>query len=200
MLNRWNAVSFRDVLVNGRTKPLIVECIESISGIVLDPNSHVAPRRREFVVKAIGNPEVDKGLIFRELLGNLAARKYGLQTPEPGLVYISNNFARAVNPILARDYGFEIFPGIAAGCEFFRGGFSFPPEGTIFTEEELALSSIALRFRSGDAKSRQTAASAQLRDARFAACRVRFRPVFQFSLRHYETWRTLGSVQTWYIG
>ena len=137
MLKKWNAVSFRGILPNGRTKPLVIECIEIPDSIVLDPDSPT-PVRREFVVKAIGNPEVDKSLIIKELLGNILARSYGLRTPEPALVQISEPFAKAVNPKLMEKHGFSIQPGMAAGCEYFSGGFSAPPEASFFTKEELA--------------------------------------------------------------
>jgi hypothetical protein len=143
MLKLWNAASFRSVLENGRTKPLVIECIQIPDSIVLDLDSP-APERREFVVKAIGNPEVDESLIVKELLGNLLARRYGLTTPEPGLIRISDAFARAVNPALSRDYGFQIFPGIAAGCEFIRGGLTPAPASVSFTQAEVP--SLALLY------------------------------------------------------
>jgi hypothetical protein len=143
MLKQWNAASFRSVLDNGRTKPLVIECIAAPNSIMVDLDSPV-PERREFVVKAIGNPEVDETLIIKELLGNFLARKYGLATPEPGLIHISDTFAKAVNPRLSRDYGFQIVPGIAAGCEYFRPGFTPPSTSVFFTQEELA--SLALLY------------------------------------------------------
>lgn len=146
MLEQWNAVSFRGVLQNGRTKPLIVECAESANGIILDATARNAPRRREFVVKAVGNPEVDRSLILKELLGNVLARRYGLNTPEPALIQVSDAFARAVNPILKAQYGFQITPGIAAGCEYFKGGFSAPPTGAMLTAEELRERAILYGF------------------------------------------------------
>src|ERR1017187_3790181 len=102
MLKRWQAVSFRAVLENGRTKPLVVDCSEIGDSIVLDPNTPKPPARREFVIKAPGNPEVTTSLITQELLGNILARRYGLQTPEPAIVMISEDFARVTNPFLSR--------------------------------------------------------------------------------------------------
>ena len=136
MLSLWNAASFRSVLDNGRTKPLVIECIRVPDSIVLDLDSP-APERREFVVKAIGNPEVDESLIVKELLGNILARRYGLTTPEPGLIRISDTFAKAVNPTLSSKYGFQILPGIAAGCEFIRGGLTPPTSNVFFTQAEI---------------------------------------------------------------
>ena len=143
MLKEWNATSFRTVLDNGRTKPLVIECVAAPDSILVDLDSP-APERREFVVKAIGNPEVDGGLIIKELLGNTLARRYGLTTPEPGLIRISDTFASAVNPRLSREYGFQITPGVASGCEYFRPGFTSPPMSAFFTQEELA--SLALLY------------------------------------------------------
>ncbi len=136
MLKCWQAVSFRGVLENGRTKPLVLDCSEiGSSPVVLDQKTPPLARR-EFVVKAHGNPEVTASLIVKELLGNMLARIYGLETPEPAIVMISEEFASATNPFLAR-YGFQIIPGIAAGCSYFRGGFSFPPALNTLNEEEL---------------------------------------------------------------
>jgi hypothetical protein len=137
MLKQWNAVSFRSVLDNGRTKPLVIECVQVPDSILIDLDAP-APERREFVVKAIGNPEVDESLIIRELLGNVLARSYGLTTPEPGLISISDAFAKAVTPRPSRQYGFQISPGIAAGCEFIRGGLAPPPTNLSLTQAELA--------------------------------------------------------------
>jgi hypothetical protein len=143
MLKQWNAMSFRSVMDNGRTKPLVLECVQIPDSILIDLDTPAA-QRREFVVKAIGNPEVDESLIIRELLGNILARSYGLITPEPALIRISEPFANTVNPILSRKYGFQIAPGIAAGCEFIRGGLTPPPTNLFFTQEELA--SLAVLF------------------------------------------------------
>lgn len=145
MLKQWNAASFRSVLENGRTKPLVIECIEIPDSVVLDLDSPV-PKRREFVVKAIGNPEVDESLIVRELLGNSLARSYGLATPEPGLIRISDAFANALNPSLSRKYGFQIAPGIAAGCEFVRGGLTSPQANAFFTQEEIEALAVLYGF------------------------------------------------------
>jgi hypothetical protein len=112
---------------------------------VLDLDSR-APERREFVVKAIGNPEVDESLIIKELLGNILARSYGLTTPEPGLIHISDTFAESVNPTLWSKYGFQISSGIAAGCEFIRGGLTPPPANVFFTQAELASLAVLYGF------------------------------------------------------
>ena len=145
MLKRWQAVSFRTVLENGRTKPLVVDCSEIGDSIVLDTDVPRPPARKEFVIKALGNPEVTSSLILKELLGNVLARKYGLNTPEPAIVVISDAFASVTNPLLSH-FGFQIRPGIAAGCAFFRGGFSFPPIGAVFSPEELAAMALLYGF------------------------------------------------------
>jgi hypothetical protein len=145
MLKVWNAASFRSVLENGRTKPLVIECVQIQDSIVLDLDSR-SPERREFVVKAIGNPEVDESLIIKELLGNILARSYGLTTPEPALIRISDTFTKAVNPMLSSKYGFQISPGIAAGCEFIRGGLTPPPTNIFFTQAELASLAVLYGF------------------------------------------------------
>lgn len=145
MFKQWNAASFRSVLGNGRTKPLVIECVEIPDSIVLDLDSP-ASERRELVVKAVGNPEVDESFVVKELLGNSLARSYGLTTPEPGLVRISEAFASTINPILSNRYGFEIRPGMAAGCEFIRGGLTPPPVDAFFTNQELAALALLYGF------------------------------------------------------
>ncbi len=137
MLKHWQAMRFGRVLENGRTKPMVLECEEIGEATFLDSGVLKAPSRSEFVVKALGNPEVDESYIERELLGNLLARQYGLQTPEPAVVRISQAFVEAVNPILTK-HGYQIRPGNAAGCEFFRDGFASPPAEALWTSEELA--------------------------------------------------------------
>ncbi|MDR3735728.1 MAG: hypothetical protein P4L10_09345 [Acidobacteriaceae bacterium] len=103
------------------------------------------PARKEFVIKALGNPEVTGSLILQELLGNVLARRYGLNTPEPAIVVISDAFANSTNPLLTR-FGFQIRPGIAAGCEFLRGGLSFPPSEISSAPEELAARTLLYGF------------------------------------------------------
>jgi len=141
MLSEWNAVGFREIMLGGRTKPLVIEC-QRVMSPTLSTDAPSLPERREFLVKALGNPEVDNALIIKELLGNILARAYGLTTPEPALIYISEPFTNAVNPILRRNgHQFQIAPGPAAGCEYFRGGFH-PPTSSMSKEEVAPLAAL----------------------------------------------------------
>ena len=60
------------------------------------------------------------------------------------MIQISEAFARAANPYL-KGHGFSIQPGMAAGCEYFSGGFS-APEPAFLTKEELAALALLYGF------------------------------------------------------
>ena len=74
------------------------------------------------LVKAIGCPEITASRqLVAELLGNIVAKRMGIQTPEPCLVILETPICTAINASL-RSLGFSqtIQPGYAAGCEWLR--------------------------------------------------------------------------------
>lgn len=62
----WQAARFDRVLEGGRTKPLVLECERQ--------NDEGEWQTEGFVVKTLGNPEVNERSLFAELVGNLLAR------------------------------------------------------------------------------------------------------------------------------
>lgn len=110
----WEALRVDTILEAGRTCPLVVECI-----------SPVTYQRRRFVVKALGLPEVHTSGLFCELFGNWLARKVGVDTPEPVLVSISEDFAEASRSAISRHAGLaetRLASGFGAGCEYITHG------------------------------------------------------------------------------
>ena len=108
-LKRYKATRYETTLVGGRTHPLVLGCAELETSQIFTPK----------VVKAIGCPEVTSNYILAcELIGNLTARKLGVQTPEPCLVSISPLVAKMINQSLQNEeLGFSVNAGWAAGCE-----------------------------------------------------------------------------------
>ncbi len=127
-LRPYRAVRFEDVLSEGRTHPVILACRPN------QPDHPAAP----MLVKAIGCPEVTATRqLVAEVVGNATARRMGVPTPEPCIVYLEGGVTRAVNQSL-RSLGYEhtLQPGPAAGCELLRPapapytvGQSLTPEG-----------------------------------------------------------------------
>jgi hypothetical protein len=71
---------------------------------------------RLFVVKAPGHPEVLEETLFKELFGNLLAREFGIETPAPALVILSESFVRHAQPLLPPEIKLRV--GHAVGCEY----------------------------------------------------------------------------------
>jgi hypothetical protein len=116
MLETWEAVRFERVNQNGRTKPLVIECVK------INPTTATS-ERRDFLVKAIGLPEVHEQSLFCELTGNWLAQQLGIDTPSPALIRLSDDFTKITNSVL-RTQGIVLKEGIAAGCEYIKGGFA----------------------------------------------------------------------------
>ena len=128
MLETWDAIRLERVNRSGRTKPLIVECSK------INPATATS-ERREFLVKAIGLPEIREQSLFCEITGNWLARELGVNTPTPVLVRLSDDFTGVINQVL-RGEGITLKTGIGAGCEYIKGGFTgFSSTSTITTEE-----------------------------------------------------------------
>jgi hypothetical protein len=71
------------------------------------------------------------------LFGNLLAREFGVETPAPALVELTPQFLGAAKPALSPRQ-LEPQPGLAAGCEYFRRGFTSAVPGARLLPEELA--------------------------------------------------------------
>lgn len=137
MLEIWDAERLDSVLMSGRTRPLIIECSRQAKVGVGPTLTGLKRDRRTMVVKAVGLPEVTQESLFREVFGNLVARELGVGTPTPALVNLSPQFVEAVKLHLL-SYDLHLEPGIGAGCEYFRHGFTNVVLGAHLTAEELA--------------------------------------------------------------
>lgn len=88
-LTHWHGVGFEQVLPEGRTHPLVISC--HLEG---DEAS-----RASKVIKAIGCPEIMREwLLVCEVVGNAVAREMGILTPEPCIVYLSEEVTKSLNP------------------------------------------------------------------------------------------------------
>jgi hypothetical protein len=140
VLDVWEAERLEDVLGNGRTHPLVIECVRravtTSGGDERDPSGG-GVERRVMVVKALGLPEVTQSGLCAELFGNLLAREFGNDTPRPALVDLTSGFIEAAEPALS-SWQLRPQPGLAAACEYFRGGFASAVPDAPLTPEELA--------------------------------------------------------------
>lgn len=130
LFRHYDAEGFEAVLPNGRTHPLIIKC-RAIGA------NHPAESK---VVKALGLPEVfAPRQLVAEVVGNAVARRMGVLTPEPCVVFIDEPVARAINLNLrALGLAHEVRPGPSAGCELLRPppapyahGQGLTPEGRV---------------------------------------------------------------------
>jgi hypothetical protein len=129
-LKIWEARRLDKVMASGRTHPLVLEC-EWKEG--REPS-----RFQIMVVKAVGLPEVTEKSLFNELFGNMLANEFGISTPAPGLVHLSEGFAKLANSsAVLRQHQIQIRAGLGVGCEYFSQGFAQVIPGTHLTVEEL---------------------------------------------------------------
>lgn len=137
MLETWDAIRFERVNHSGRTKPLIIECAK------VNPFT-ARYERREFLVKALGLPEVLEQSLFCELVGNWLARELGVNTPAPALVKLSQEFVSIVNAVLKTE-GLQLQAGTSVGSEYIKGGFT-GFSSTILTVEEVPQATLIYGF------------------------------------------------------
>ena len=130
MLKSWVARRLERVM-SGRTRPLVVFCTPS-EPTATEPDDDAA---QSFLVKATGLPEVTPASLFNEAIGNLLARRVGLEPPEPCLTILTEQFVRAVERQLA-NYGLHVDAGVAVGTKFIRGLANFV-SGAAPSAEEL---------------------------------------------------------------
>jgi hypothetical protein len=128
MLETWEALRFERINHSGRTKPLIIECAK------VNPAT-ARSDRCEFLVKALGLPEIWEQSLFCEVVGNWLARKLGVNTPAPALIKLESAFVGNANRVLQTER-LVLQEGIGAGCEYIKGGFAgFGSLGAITFEE-----------------------------------------------------------------
>lgn len=83
-----------------------------------EPADLVEEASCEFVVKSIGHPEVTEATLLKELFGNVLARAFGIQTPTPALIYLSDAFVRVTQPQLPPEANIVLQEGYGVGCEY----------------------------------------------------------------------------------
>lgn len=71
---------------------------------------------KRFLVKSLGQPEVYEATLFAEAVGNSLAREFGIATPAPAIVFLSDPFVRSITPRLP--ISLQLRGGEAVGCEF----------------------------------------------------------------------------------
>lgn len=159
MLESWEAERLDTVFGDGRTKPFVAEC----NLVDIAATSSSTPDTERFVVKTLGNPQVNDFSLYNEVVGNLLARSLGLNTPEPALIKITEQFAEAARSAVAR-YGYQIKPGIAAGAAFLGTGL-LPPSASVISGDTLDQLARIYAFDCY-AKPRPTCGQAELRSAK----------------------------------
>jgi hypothetical protein len=90
----------------------------------------------------MGLPEMRETGLFNEVIGNLLARKVGVDTPEPVLVHLSQEFVEASHLVIDRhdglkNKGSKLLPGYGAGCEFLSPGLLTLERGGDLTDNQL---------------------------------------------------------------
>jgi hypothetical protein len=127
LLNRCEALGLREIKLNGRTKPLVIDCEYTEDNI---------PIRKTLLVKTMGLPEITNSALYCELLGNILARDFGIETPEPFVVEISDKFVEATKNVLW-EKDIKIASGLGVGCEYFSQGFTSVKPNTYLNRQQL---------------------------------------------------------------
>jgi hypothetical protein len=81
------------------------------------------PLRKTFLVKTIGLPEIQPLGLYCELLGNLLAREFGIITPNPAIIILSEEFIEA-NKKSFWERNIKLRAGLGVGAEYFSQGFT----------------------------------------------------------------------------
>jgi hypothetical protein len=136
LLIKCDALGLVDQKLNGRTKPLVIECEYSEENL---------PVRKTFLVKAIGLPEVAPRELYCELLGNLLAREFGIETPEPAIVSLSEEFIQATNKTLW-ERNIKLKAGLSIGCEYFSQGFTTVKSDMFLSKEQFEQAALIYGF------------------------------------------------------
>lgn len=104
----WEATEYESFVERSRTKPLVLWCEQR------DASEAVVAQR--FLVKSPGHPEILESSLFAELFGNLLAREFGIKTPEPAIVVLTEPFIKAVQPFLPAEIQLKV--GFGVGCRY----------------------------------------------------------------------------------
>lgn len=119
----WQATELESVSTEGRTRPLVLWCEQE--------GAEGKTERKRFLVKSPGHPEVLESNLFAELFGNLLARVFGIETPQPALIVLNDSFIRSAQPLLPSVIQLRV--GYGVGCEYLSplvpivSGWRLPP-------------------------------------------------------------------------
>jgi len=122
-----DALSLVEIKRNGATKPLVVECELSLDNI---------PVRKTILLKTEGLPQISNLSLYCELCGNLLAREFDIETPEPFVVRVSEEFVAATRKVLWEE-SLKIEAGFGVGCEYFSQGFVGVNSNMALSKEKL---------------------------------------------------------------
>jgi len=121
----WDGERIEGCQAAGRTHPLFV------AAVIRGPEGEVS-ERREFLVKAMGLPEISRTGLFAEFFGTQLAGEFGIDVPAPVIVNLSPDLL-AVASENFRAWGVTPEPGYAVGVAVLRGlaplSRLVPPEG-----------------------------------------------------------------------
>jgi hypothetical protein len=126
LLIQCEALRIESISSIGRTKPLIIEC---------EYNQNTNFFRKTFLVKAIGLPEITPSALYCESLGNLLAREFGINTPKPAIVNLTEDFIEATKQILW-EKDIKLQSGLGVGCEYFNQGFTVLKSDMYLSKEQ----------------------------------------------------------------
>ena len=104
----WQASDYESVSKEGRTKPLVIWCKRRLEDGAVE--------NKKFLVKSPGHPEVLESNLFAELFANLLARDFGVNTPKPALIVLTEPFVKSVQPLLPATIQLRV--GYGVGCEY----------------------------------------------------------------------------------
>lgn len=127
MLIKCDALRLDEIKHNGTTKPLVIECQYSSEDI---------PVRKALLVKANRLPRITNLDLYCEVLGNLLARELGIETPEPFIVEIDEDFVQ-VNRKILWENSLALKTGLGVGCEYFSQGFTAVTSNINLSKEKL---------------------------------------------------------------
>ncbi|MDQ3712211.1 MAG: hypothetical protein M3388_08345 [Acidobacteriota bacterium] len=88
------------------------------------------------LVKANGLPRITTLDLYCEILGNLLAREFGIETPEPFIVRIDTEFVQAIRKPLW-EKSIMIKAGLGVGCEYYSQGFTAIASNMFLSKEKL---------------------------------------------------------------
>lgn len=114
-LEVWEAEYFVAVNTDGKTCPMQIDCSRRLA-----PDQ--PKQKRPYLVKSVGHPEVTEPALLFECVGNILAQHFGIQTPHPALIDLSQEFvaAAAAHPDITRN-GINLRAGLGVGVEYLAG-------------------------------------------------------------------------------